>query len=497
MSYKKKSKLKYFYLNKIIIFSLIVLISQTTIAENTWNVKDIENTDTIGEIFYLSMKLDSFDNPHICYVDRTYNITKNYNFYYLYKNNGTWIKEVIDTNDFVGFYCSMDLDQKNKPHISYYDQLNGDLKYAEKIGDKWKIETIDTEGDTGYYSSLKIDNDNNIHIAYYKEGTMPYGLKYAYYNETNNWKIEQIDSGSKVGLDTSIDVDSINNPRISYFDYYHNNNSLRYAYKQDNKWFFRTVDYEGDVGYSSSLKIDKENIPHITYYDATNNKIKYAYLKDDTWVNQTIDAESGTALGESFLSLDEEDNPHIVYNIAANEKQIKYAYWTGYEWEIQEIDEGIIPILDLSTKNSPYIIYKDTSNDILIEATPSMMMTSPKGGETWYKNEIYDIKWNTNDQDNQYLKIDLLTNGNVYTTIAENYSNTGLYAWNITDEIESNQYTIKISNNEGNIFAEKIINIKNKETKKISENSFIPIFIIIILILILLVSILYYKKKKK
>jgi len=265
-------------------------------------------------------------------------------------------------------------------------------------------------------------------------------------------------------------IGSNNNPRISYFDHFHNNKSLRYAYKENNNWFFSSVDYDEEVGYGSSLKIDSKNIPHISYHDATNHKIKYATLTDGEWITQTIDENSGETSRESSLSLDTNNNPHIVYIIIENEKTIKYAHWTGYKWEIQTIGEGAIPNIDTTKNDVPYIIYKDTTKKILKEVKTLLTITTPQSGETWYKGDIYDITWKTEEPDD-YIKIELITDENIYSLLEENYSNTGIYSWNITEEIPSNQYTIKITNtNNTKIYASTIINI---EEKKIPNESII------------------------
>jgi hypothetical protein len=494
MNYNKFKNLKFSKYMLLILFSIVIITSNINLAENTWKINNIENTNLIGSINYISMKLDSKDNPHICYVDQSIELNKNYSFYYIFKDGTNWNKEIIDINDNVGFYCSIDIDQNDKPHVSYYDELNGNLKYAKKTGETWDIQTIDFQDDVGYHTSIIIDNDNNPHISYY-DGTTPYGLKYAYFNITNNWTTKVIDSGYKVGLDTSIGVDSNNNPRISYFDFYHNNKSLRYAYKEDNTWFFSSVDYVGEIGYESSLKIDTNNNPHISYHDTTNNKIKYVYLEDDEWIIQTIDQKSEKTLRLSSLNLDSNNNPHIVYSIVSDKKIIKYAHWTGYKWEIQQIGEGITPLIDTTTKDIPYIVYKETTDKILNEATPTITISSPEGGETWYKNNIYNIYWSTANN-NEYIKIELITNNTVYSTIEEKYPNTGVYSWNITEEIKSDQYTIKISNTNNTVSATKTINIKEKNITSELPITTILIISAIILAIFIIVLIIIMRKKK-
>ena len=63
------------------------------------------------------------------------------------------------------------------PHISYYDESNGHLKYATKTGSLWTNETVDTAVNVGGYTSLVLDGTGNPHISYRDFGNND--LKYA------------------------------------------------------------------------------------------------------------------------------------------------------------------------------------------------------------------------------------------------------------------------------------------------------------------------------
>ena len=78
----------------------------------------------------------------------------------------------------VGMYTSIVLDSNNNPHISYYDNTNGDLKYAYYDG-QWHSETIDSSGDVGLSNSLALDGSGNPHISY--QDLTNGEIKYAYY----------------------------------------------------------------------------------------------------------------------------------------------------------------------------------------------------------------------------------------------------------------------------------------------------------------------------
>jgi len=71
-----------------------------------------------------SLAIDSFNNPHISYLDA------NYDLKYAKWTGSSWDIQTVDSIGMVGLYTSLALDSLDNPHISYYDFTNGDLKYA-------------------------------------------------------------------------------------------------------------------------------------------------------------------------------------------------------------------------------------------------------------------------------------------------------------------------------------------------------------------------------
>jgi hypothetical protein len=68
------------------------------------------------------------------------------------------------------------LDSSGNPHISYFRQSYGGLKYARRAGEQWTIETIVPSWNVGSYTSLALDDADAVHISYY-DGDYRY-LKY-------------------------------------------------------------------------------------------------------------------------------------------------------------------------------------------------------------------------------------------------------------------------------------------------------------------------------
>jgi hypothetical protein len=222
-----------------------------------------------------------------------------------------------DGQDGAGKFTSIALDTENRPHISYYDADNGNLKYAKWTGttsttceDNWDCDPVDTGVDVGQYTSIAIDSKGKTHISYYDVDSGD--LKYAKWTGTtsitceDNWDCESVDSSTDdVGKFSSLVLDVDDQPHISYYD--DTNDDLKFAFKDSSGWHtFDAIDSEGDVGSWSSMSLGlipyyrlPDGCPQITYVDATNSYLKHvamcsAKAKSDIMHDQNKEAgESG------------------------------------------------------------------------------------------------------------------------------------------------------------------------------------------------------------
>ena len=184
----------------------------------------------IGGLTEHTLRLDGNGNPHLAYGGD--------HLYYATYDGTAWHYETVDKSPMVGASASLALDQASQPHISYYDGLNQDLKFAFRDIAGWHVETVDTGGDggdVGGVTALAVDPGGHAHVIYLDATNRT--LKYAYRDEAG-WQIEQFGNASQFGT-ISLAVSSIGLPHLSYFDTVEA--ALIYAFRDASGWHTETV----------------------------------------------------------------------------------------------------------------------------------------------------------------------------------------------------------------------------------------------------------------
>src|SRR5687767_12331863 len=106
-------------------------VRDANLGDSGWNTEYVGGDFASGRT---SIALDSTGNPHISYcidMDPLSGLVLDGDLKYAVKTAPTrWYIETVDSLGSVGLHASIDLDSSDQPHISYYDQTNGNLKYA-------------------------------------------------------------------------------------------------------------------------------------------------------------------------------------------------------------------------------------------------------------------------------------------------------------------------------------------------------------------------------
>ncbi|MHC4676476.1 MAG: hypothetical protein ACYTBZ_28640, partial [Planctomycetota bacterium] len=329
------------------------------VAEPVATIWGIEGLDVFGAGgANTSIELDNSDAVHISYFDAI-----NADLKYGTDTSETRIFETIDSDGDVGRYHAIAIDELDKVHISYYDSTNQNLKYATNALGTWLTETVDSAANVGEYASIATDESYGVHISYYDATNKD--LKYAT-NSSGSWVIEIVDSIGDVGQFCDIETDELNKAHISYYD--STNKDLKYATNASGTWVIETVDSSQDIGQYSSIELDGFDKAHISYYDSTNQDLKYATNLFGTWLTETVDS-SGSVGQHTSITLDASDEVHISYYDTTNQ-DLKYASTkTAGSWVAETLDSignvGQNTSIDLNRYDEPFICYYDLTNQDL------------------------------------------------------------------------------------------------------------------------------------
>jgi hypothetical protein len=155
--------------------------------DNTFKVEDVRDGQIIQD---LSLVLDTGNQPHIGFSE--VGLTGTESVWYGWKaclamgcitqttpnqptGEGSWHFEQV--NMATGNFVSLKLDHtQNRPWMTYYSLSYG-LRLAQKSETGWLVETVDPGWYVGLYNSMALDSDINSRISYYDQINMD--LKYA------------------------------------------------------------------------------------------------------------------------------------------------------------------------------------------------------------------------------------------------------------------------------------------------------------------------------
>lgn len=331
-----------------------------------------------------SMKLDSFNNPHIAWHED--GLGGNSEIVYVHWNGSNWVTASnnvynpiagnanISNNSGISWVPQIALDSKDKPHITWNDYsyaTDREICYIHWDGNNW----------------LTVDGS-------------------IYNPMTGNCNVSKNSSPSYVPV---IDVDKLDIPHIAWFDGFTGNHEIFYVYSDGTNW--RVVggnlynpttgnaNVSNNPGFSQYATIitDTNNFAHLSWADISYGNCEILYVRWDgtNWVcadGSVYNPVTGNAnvtksptdpdpyaVGHS-MTIDRDNNPHIAWtDICTGNYDVYYIHWTNGQWlndagnvyvpspnnanvtnnSSSSINSGHVISIITDTNNFPQMVYWD------------------------------------------------------------------------------------------------------------------------------------------
>jgi hypothetical protein len=374
----------------VLVLAATLAVGQRASALSLWSRETVDDPNDTAVGLHSAIALDSSGTRHIAYFDYHNARLK----YARKLASGTWQIEVVDapTNSSGAFGegVSIALDANGRPHLSYYGgyvDVTGivDLRYAKRIcsfplGCRWIKETVDAQvfaaGASGN-TSLALDGAGNPHISYFDN---PRGqLKWAK-REGSAWGITDV--AATPGGRTSMALDSNGFPHIGYSDVADYPPQVKYA-KVTCQFIFCGWEVETlDIGVLGNLKLDAGGAAHLTYRGQAYS-VKYAVRSCSTpttcsWNAQTVESTYGAA-SRPWLALTSGGTPRIVF--VTSDGVLRHAWKQGFIWTTEAADSPVTPYADVSMvldpNNNPHVSYQESVQFSLRYAKKTPVVKSP------------------------------------------------------------------------------------------------------------------------
>ncbi len=276
---------------------------------------------------------------------------------------GEWKSELVDEQGVVGEFVSMKFDPAGNAQISYYDQTNGDLKFASWTGSSWQTSVVDSQGDVGLVTSLDLDAQGQPVIAYLDRTNWTIKVAQRQNGKWQNWVIDDAltppgaeETNIRAYYFVSMKVDPEGNIMIAYL----NHRTLQFARQTEGNWQIETIGDQGRTQHAGSLAIDRDGLPAISFYDRKQRCLKLARWKDDQWNVEII--ETNKVGPFSVLLFDLSNHPVLAY---ADEEwdDLRFSYWNGFSQFQMKLDYegnvGFYNSMDIAPSGDAYVSYYD------------------------------------------------------------------------------------------------------------------------------------------
>jgi hypothetical protein len=286
---------------------------------------------------FTSLKLDRYGNAHVAHVDGFEGILR-YSFWD--RALDKWFSTDLDRG---AAFCSLVLDSKQRPHISFPAGTGVVHRYWD--GEKWQKQFADVHARViNYFTSIVLDANDYPSISFYEEagaGDAELRLRIVVWNGTF-WDLKTIDPTHGSGKFNSMAMNSQGHPEIAIGNVEYMNLSLRYARWNGEAWKVEILDNTASSKWSVAMVLDKNDSPHIVYTDVGARMIKYVAKRAGKWEIQAVDSIVRQAYPDrNGIAVDAEGNPYVSY-YDAGLGVLKVAHRVNGRWVAEVVDQDYV-----------------------------------------------------------------------------------------------------------------------------------------------------------
>lgn len=221
----------------------------------------------------------------------------------------------------MGMLCTVIYDRDGVLHVVYLNARTSEVSHAMRQGAVWGSAVIDRD------VRLSAFGDNGLSVALAENGT----IGVAYYDDANRdlrlaqyvngvWSVETVLAAGNTGHYPRLDFDANSNPAITCVEIIDEQTRQLQLVAHDGRgWLATEVIATLDrTGSYNDFQFDSQGIAHVTYRDYSRDfgsRLLYRQRRADRWTD-AIAVTRGSAFesgGHCQLSIDAEDNAHIVY----------------------------------------------------------------------------------------------------------------------------------------------------------------------------------------
>jgi hypothetical protein len=327
-------------------------------AGSAWSVETVAATGSEWE-GVCSVAVDSKNQPHLTFYDAVERRVR-----YAVHGDVGWMPFPLGSDRAAGTYSSIDIYDVRpnwSPSVAYTGH-RGELRFVFGGSDDWIFQTVD---DDAYGPvSLALGRWGSPHLAYSDRAGQ---VKVARRDDRRShlWQHEVIATVSQPRVDLTLAADSKYDLHLVYRD--SGTGQIHYARSSADGWTTEVVGKSSGLA-KVGFALNTNDVPCVTYRRSRRSvhegwSLQYACRRADGWSSQTVDEDVMRAR-HSALAFDSDGNPHISYTKGHDKNyQLIYAHWDGQAWAkdvlVGDGDVGHGGAIAVDRKGTPHVCFYD------------------------------------------------------------------------------------------------------------------------------------------